>query len=111
MNLKQPPRITAVECLKGYCLLVTFTDGFVGSIDLGPMLSGYYFEPLREPVLFRQVAISHGTLVWPNEADVCPDVLRYYCELGRVCSDADLNAHFCPPTQSSALILNDKSNL
>ena len=37
------------------------------------------FEPLREdPKLFRQVRVDDelGTIVWPNGADMDPDVLR-----------------------------------
>jgi hypothetical protein len=36
-------------------------------------------EPLRpNPDLFRQVRVDHelGTIVWPNGADMDPDVLR-----------------------------------
>lgn len=36
------------------------------------------FEPLRDPVYFARVAVNDelGTIVWPNGADMCPDVLR-----------------------------------
>jgi hypothetical protein len=37
------------------------------------------FEPLRrDPELFRRVRVDHelGTVVWPNGADLDPDVLH-----------------------------------
>ena len=36
------------------------------------------FEPLRDPTAFRQVTVDPelGTIVWPNGADMDPDVLR-----------------------------------
>ena len=103
------PRVQTVECLEGYRVRVAYTDGFTGSVDLEPILHGYYFEPLRSPERFREVAVSHGTLVWPNEADVCPDVLRYWCELGRVTSQEETDAHFAPaPASSGTLMLRDE---
>ena len=35
------------------------------------------FEPLLDDCFFRRVRVSAdlGTIVWPNGADLCPDVL------------------------------------
>jgi hypothetical protein len=71
-----------------------FQDGWTGVLDLRPALRGPIFGELVQPEKFRQVAVQDGTLVWPNGADVCPDVLRYWCELGHVCSQEELDAHF-----------------
>jgi hypothetical protein len=83
-----------------------FRDGWTGMLDLGPALRGPIFENLRQPAQFRQVTVQGGTLVWPNGADICPDVLRYWCELGQVCSQAELDAHFtaryAPPVSKVA---------
>lgn len=106
MSMSLLPRVKAVECTGDYRVRVTFADGFVGDVDLEPVLRGFYFEPLRQPERFREVSVSHGTLVWPNEADLCPDVLRYWCELGRVCSQPELDAHFS--RKDSELVLHDK---
>ena len=32
-------------------------------------------ELRRDPGLFRQARVEGGTLVWPNGADLCPDVV------------------------------------
>lgn len=49
--------------------------------DPGATLSlqmGSMFAPLRDPDVFRQVAVDNelGTIVWPNGADMDPDVLH-----------------------------------
>jgi hypothetical protein len=63
----------------GYTVRLTFTDGTRKDIDLAPFLKGPIFEPLRDPAKFREVAVDPelGTIVWPNGADICPDVLYH----------------------------------
>ena len=34
------------------------------------------FERLRDPSVFKQVHIEHGTLVWPGEIDRSPHVMH-----------------------------------
>jgi hypothetical protein len=70
-------RVNSVEPLEGYKLRVTFTDGVIRVVDFQNDLKGPIFEPLKDLTLFRQVKVEAGTLVWPNGADVCPDVLYY----------------------------------
>ena len=38
------------------------------------------FRPLEDPQFFRQVRVDPelGTIVWPNEADFCPDLLHQW---------------------------------
>jgi len=72
-------RICQVEPLTGFQLRLTFTDGTSGVVDVAPQLRGPVFEPLvRDPALFRAVRVDPeiGTIVWPNGADLDPDVLR-----------------------------------
>jgi hypothetical protein len=71
-------RIETVEPLHGYVLRLGFSDGSAREVDLGPELWGPVFEPLRDPDVFRQVAVDGelGTIVWPNGADMDPDVLH-----------------------------------
>ena len=73
-------RITQVEVLDGFRVRLEFTDGSEREVDLTPFLEGVIFEELKsDPELFRAVKVDHelGTLVWPNGADICPDVLRW----------------------------------
>ena len=72
-------RIASVEVLGGFELRLGFSDGSSRDVDLGPDLWGPVFEPLkRDPTLFRQVRVDPelGTIVWPNGADMDPDVLH-----------------------------------
>jgi hypothetical protein len=59
-------------------VVLEFEDGTVKNVDLAPYLHGPIFEPIREdPNLFEQVRVEAGTIVWPNGADIDPDVLYY----------------------------------
>jgi hypothetical protein len=72
-------RITSVEPLQAFVVRLSFDDGRTREIDLEGELWGPMFEPLRrDPQLFRQVRVDDqlGTIVWPNGADMDPDVLH-----------------------------------
>ncbi len=78
MTTAKMVRIVSVEPLDNFVVRLTFTDGIVRAVDLAPFLWGPVFESLREdPELFRQVRVDPqlGTIVWPNDADLDPDVL------------------------------------
>jgi hypothetical protein len=75
----QTSRIRSVEPLDGFVLRLSFRDGTQREVDLEGELWGPMFEPLRaHPELFRQVRVDEelGTIVWPNGADMDPDVLH-----------------------------------
>ena len=62
--------------LHGFRLRLTLTDGSPLERDVAPLMTGPVFEPLkRSPQLFRMARAEGGTVVWPNGADLCPDVL------------------------------------
>ena len=48
-----------------------FADGTSRTIDLGPVLEGDLYGPLRDPAVFSAVSLDRDahTLVWPNGAD------------------------------------------
>jgi len=73
------PRITQVEVVGAFRMALTFTDGSVGVADVGPWIAGRggMFAPLQDPAFFGRVAVDAdaGTLVWPNGADLDPDML------------------------------------
>ena len=71
-------RIRGVETLGGFRVRLSLTDGTTREVDLGPYLNGPVFEPLRaDTALFQAVRVDPelGTIVWPNGADIDPDVL------------------------------------
>lgn len=76
-----PYEITAVEHLGGFRLRLGFADGVVGDVDLAGRIhaaSGPVFEPLKDVEYFAKVTVDPelGTVVWPNGADLAPDVLH-----------------------------------
>ena len=62
----------------GLQLRLTFSDGLVRELDLGPLLRGGVFDELREPEVFARVKVDEvaGTITWPNGVDLDPDVLH-----------------------------------
>lgn len=73
--------IVEVRHLGGHRLFLRFDDDAAGEIDLTPLLNFTgVFEPLRDPQFFALVRVDPeiGAIVWPNGADLCPDVLRHH---------------------------------
>jgi hypothetical protein len=71
-------RVTAVETTGPSTVRVWFDDGSVRDVELSKELWGEIFEPLRDPVFFRQVLVNAetGTIEWPNGADFAPTFLQ-----------------------------------
>ena len=71
--------ITSVEVLRNRLVRLTFSDGLVRSVDLSEFLWGPALSDLAsDDELFNAVAVDPelGTIVWPNGADLDPDVLH-----------------------------------
>lgn len=73
------PRISSVRHIQDYRLEITFVDGVRAEMDFrGKVVGrGGVFTALEEVDFFRRVAAEPegGTLVWPNDIDLDPDVL------------------------------------
>jgi hypothetical protein len=71
--------VTDVRPIAAHKLEITFADGLCAVVDMDRIIARYtgVFAPLQDENFFRQVRTDHelGTIVWPNGADVCPDVL------------------------------------
>ena len=69
-------RTVKADILGQFSVRLTLTDGTVIERDIGSFLKGPIFDAIRtNPENFRQMEVVEGTLVWPNGADLCPDVL------------------------------------
>jgi Protein of unknown function (DUF2442) len=69
-------RIREAKQLGRYRVQLTLTDGRIVERDLEPLMAGPIFADLRNDVTrFGEMRVEDGTLVWPNGADLCPDVL------------------------------------
>ena len=73
------PRIRKVVVERPYTVVLTFDDGTVGRADLSFWIVGRngVFAALQDPEFFARVSVDSdaGTIVWPNGADLDPDVL------------------------------------
>lgn len=69
------PRISEVMPIENYKLMLTFTNGERGIYDCSGLLNFGVFKELGDKNYFSQVKVMDGTVVWPNEQDICPDTL------------------------------------
>jgi uncharacterized protein (DUF433 family) len=69
-------RIATVTAIADKRLRLGLTDDTTIEREVGPLLNGPVFKEIRErPELFAQAEAEGGGVVWPNAADLCPDVL------------------------------------
>lgn len=70
--------VVEVRPLEGYQLFLRFEDGVQGEVDLASLVEFKgIFAPLKDREFFAQARVDRelGTVVWPNGADLDPDVL------------------------------------
>ena len=70
--------IIEVKPLENYHLALRFEDGAEGTVDIAKLVDFTgLFAPLLDRTYFNQVYVNTelGTICWPNQADIDPDVL------------------------------------
>ena len=70
--------IIEVKPLEEYRLFLRFENGVEGVVDVSELIRFEgVFAPLREIDKFREVRVNPelGTICWPNDLDLDPDVL------------------------------------
>lgn len=67
------PRVTEVEVLEEYVLLLTFNNGEKKTFDVSPLLTLPAYQSLSR--VFDAARVEYGTVVWPGEIDISPDKL------------------------------------
>jgi hypothetical protein len=76
--MSRPTRIQTVELQGRFIVRLELTDGRQKTVDLEKYLRGPIFESIRNNAAeFAKVHVDPraGTIVWPNGADIDPDVL------------------------------------
>jgi hypothetical protein len=69
------PRVQAVTPKDNNTLEIEFDNGEIGIYDCSHLLDFGVFKQLRDLNYFQQARAVGGTVVWPNEQDICPDTL------------------------------------
>lgn len=69
------PRVESVIPTDEYGLILTFTNGEVGTYDCTSLLDFGIFRELQDKTYFKKVQVVNGTVAWPHEQDICPDTL------------------------------------
>lgn len=69
------PRVIAVEVINNHQLLITFNNQEKRLFDVSDYLDFPVFQVLRNPCYFKTVRVEHGTLVWSEDVDFCPDTI------------------------------------
>jgi hypothetical protein len=69
------PRVTNVLPLDGYKLLLSFSNGEKRIYDCSSLLQFELFRGLRGSSYFNKVKVCGGTVVWPNNENIC--LIRY----------------------------------
>jgi len=91
------PSVDRIRSVGNQRIEVVYADGLTAVLDFEAFLAdhtGPIVEPLRKQAAFAAVRLEHGVVTWATGFDICPDVLRFWCEQGRVCSDQETAAHF-----------------
>ena len=71
-------RIAKARVLSEHRVALELTNGESIERDLQPYLSGPVFESIRSDSRgFAKLYVDVGTIVWPNGADLCPDVVIF----------------------------------
>jgi hypothetical protein len=78
------PEMVAVIPRPEHTVRIVFADGEVRDVDITPLLDTPAFSPLRDPAVFEQVTVDEqtGTITWPGDVDLDPDVIYAALDLG-----------------------------
>ena len=71
------PRVSRANPTAGYMLELEFDDGDRRVYDCSHLLNFGVFRELRDVGYFKRAHVRDGTVAWPHEQDICPDVLYH----------------------------------
>jgi len=67
--------VMRVTPLSDYTLMLEFENREKRIFDMAPYLDKGKFSELRDPLLFRAVAVKYDSIEWPNKLDIDPEFL------------------------------------
>ena len=68
-------QITKVKPQSDFRLQVLFDSGETGLFDMTPYLGYHCYRRLKDEFYFNQARVERGTVVWPNDEDLSPELL------------------------------------
>ena len=69
------PRVRVARAVSDTHVAVEFSNGETGVLDVSPYFVFPAFAELKSPAYFRRAHAAHGTVVWSDEIDLCPDTV------------------------------------
>ncbi|MFC1766170.1 DUF2442 domain-containing protein [Planctomycetota bacterium] len=69
------PRVKKVTPQPDYKLEIVFSNNEQGIFDCSHLLEFGVFHELKDVNYFNKAMVCDGTVVWPNDQDICPDTL------------------------------------
>ena len=66
-------RVKEVKAMPNYHLAIEFRDGKRGIFDCNPYRGYECFAGIWADDVFDKVVADHGTVMWPDGSDLCPD--------------------------------------
>ena len=67
--------VVSVMQIAPLAIQVQFEDGLVGKVHFEQSHLTGVFATLKDPVVFQQVHIEGGAVVWPGNIDLAPDAM------------------------------------
>jgi hypothetical protein len=75
-EVEQPIKVVSVRPLDDHKIWLRFSTGEEKEFDCSQLLGYKAFEPLRDPILFRQVYLEYGNPSWcDGTIDIAPEKL------------------------------------
>ena len=75
MILEIVPDVISVLVGEDYNLYIEFADNKQKNFDFKPLLEWKCYEKLRDEAFFKLACVENGTVVWPGNIDVDPEIL------------------------------------
>lgn len=66
-------RVKTVKAKPNYILDIVFRNGERGLFDCKPYRDYECFAGIWDEPVFSKVVADHGTVMWPDGTDLCPD--------------------------------------
>jgi hypothetical protein len=73
--------VTHVTALSPYVLLLQFENGEQRRMDMAPMLAVTPFSRLADTATFMRAKVAHGSVAWPGNIDIAPEMLYDLSEI------------------------------